>query len=53
MTEKKKHYVSPAIETERIDLPQAWACSLTQNQDDTGGTYDGSISELISDIFPH
>jgi hypothetical protein len=25
---EKKLYVSPDIESERVDLPQAWACNI-------------------------
>jgi hypothetical protein len=34
---EKKLYVSPAIESERVDLPQAWACNVFGTTDDPGG----------------
>ena len=40
MTEKKA-YVSPSIESERIDLPEAFACTI-YGMSDTHGTWSGS-----------
>ena len=28
MQERKKTYVSPGIQSERLDLPQAWSCDI-------------------------
>ena len=36
MTGEKKAYTSPGIESERTDLPQAWACTSKPNANGTG-----------------
>jgi len=45
MTEKKKTYVSPTIESERVDLPEAWACAIYTAGDKTG-TWEGPVYGL-------
>ena len=41
MEDKKKTYISPDIESERVDLPQAWACTIF-NANSSSGTWSGS-----------
>jgi hypothetical protein len=45
----KKAYTSPGIESERTDLPQAWACGSTPNAVDDETCYYGST---ICTTFP-
>jgi hypothetical protein len=33
---EKKPYASPKIESERVDLPQAWACNIYNMKDKCG-----------------
>jgi hypothetical protein len=41
MAENKKVYESPKIETERVDLPDAWACNV-YNAGQSSGTWSGA-----------
>lgn len=38
MTEKKKAYTSPVIESQSIALPTAWPCSVSWSNNPHGGT---------------
>ena len=54
MTVKKKHYISPAIESERVDLPDAWACELYDAYSEaplehSGSNLPGSLTMLCPD----
>ena len=40
MADRKKPYISPDIESERVDLPEAWACTI-YNAGDLSGTWSG------------
>ena len=41
MAENKKPYVSPGIESERVDPPEAWACYI-YGANDLSGKWSGS-----------
>lgn len=47
MPDSKKLYVSPGIESERVDPPEAWACDIF-NAAGSAGTWTGSILSLTS-----
>lgn len=42
MKETKKPYVSPGIESERLDPPEAWACTIFGPAGSASGTWSGS-----------
>ena len=40
MAETKKPYLSPGIESERVDVPEAWACTI-YNANGLSGSWSG------------